>query len=62
MSERTYVFTRWSGHNETVTATSIEFAPSGALVFHHDGRLVLAVKPGDWNNVHEVGDVREVGA
>lgn len=49
----TYDFTRWSGGHERVSATEVTF-PGGALVFRDGDRLVLAVKPGDWNNLREV--------
>lgn len=46
----TYEFTRWSGRHERVSATEVTF-PDGVLVFRVEGLLVLAVQPGDWNNV-----------
>lgn len=54
MTERVFRFTRWSSEREEITADDVEFATSGALVFR-DGqdRIVLAVKPGDWNNLTE---------
>lgn len=49
----TYDFTRWSGGHERVSAAEVTF-PAGALVFRDGDRLVLAVKPGDWNDLREV--------
>lgn len=49
-----YEFTRWSGKHERVTAAEVTLS-DGALVFRDGDRLVLAVKPGDWNDLREVG-------
>lgn len=61
MRERTWEFTRWSSHTERVTACRVEFAPGGALVFEAEDHIVLAVKPGDWNNLREVRENTEEG-
>lgn len=49
----TYSFTRWAGRHERLFATDVSF-DGGALVFRDGDRLVLAVKPGDWNDLREV--------
>ncbi len=52
---RTFTFTRWSGHQESVVAATVEVGPGGTLIFRDDTRLVLAVRAGDWNNLREAG-------
>lgn len=48
-----FEFTRWSGRIQTVAADEVTF-PAGALVFRSRDRIVLAVKPGDWNDLRDV--------
>lgn len=48
-----FEFTRWSGRTESVAADEVTF-PAGALVFRSRDRIVLAVKPGDWNNLRDI--------
>lgn len=48
-----YEFKRWSGRTETVAADEVTF-PAGALVFRSRGRIVLAVKPGNWDDLVDI--------
>ncbi|WP_189079259.1 hypothetical protein [Mangrovihabitans endophyticus] len=51
---RVFTFRRWSGREESVTASSVEIAASGALVFRDGDRIVLAVSsPRDWHDLRE---------
>ncbi|MGW3346793.1 hypothetical protein ACWDA3_26070 [Nonomuraea rubra] len=51
---RVYEFTRWSGGKTQVTAREVRFTAGGGIAFWTGGRLELAVRNGDWNNLHEV--------
>jgi hypothetical protein len=48
-----YEFKRWSGRIESVAADEVAF-PAGALVFRSRDLIVLAVKPGDWNDLRDI--------
>lgn len=53
---RVYEFVRWSGGKKRVTADEVRFTAGGGIAFWSGGRLELAVKHGDWNNLREVVD------
>ena len=48
-----FEFTRWSGRVQSIAADNVSF-PAGALVFWTGERVVLAVKPGDWNDLRDI--------
>lgn len=51
----TWEFRRWSSRIQTVTAHRVEFTNAGDLVFRNkEGRLILAVKHEDWNDLKEI--------
>lgn len=49
-----YEFTRWSGATDHVDAERVEFTPGAGLAFWTGDRLVLAVKPGNWDRLTEI--------
>lgn len=49
-----YEFTRFSGRQELIAATTVTFTPGGDLAFTHGDRIILAVRAGDWNNLRQL--------
>jgi hypothetical protein len=56
MRLRRYEFTRWAANKTSVEVERVEFTHNGDIVFWTGDILILAVKFGDWNNLHEVID------
>lgn len=52
---RTWRYSRWSGAKATVVAHGIEFCPTHIVWLDRDGRVVLAERPEQVNELAEVG-------